>query len=138
MAIKQYGWKDVSVIVLGRTIEGITDVKVKRTVTKERQYGRGSKTQAILSGNEEISGSLTLHQSELNAINQAVLSAATGLDITKVEFDIIINYENAAGLATTDAIIGAQVEEYEKALAQGDTQMAIELPFIARDLRENI
>lgn len=138
MAVKQYGWKDISVRVLGRTIEGITDVKVKRKVTKERQYGRGAQAQAILTGNEEISGSLTLKQSELEAINTAIKAANPLNDITKVAFDVIINYENEQGVSTTDSVIGVEVEEYEKGMAQGDVEMAIELPFIATRLVEGI
>lgn len=135
---KQYGWKDVSVVVLGRTIEGITDVKVMRKTTKERQYGRGSQAQYILSGNEEVSGSLTLLQDELDAVNAAVKQVATRLDISKVSFDIVINYENDLGQATTDVVRGAQVEQYEKALSQGDTHMQIELPFIAVGFDEGV
>lgn len=135
---KQYGWKDVSVVVLGRTIEGITNVKVKRMVSKERQYGRGNQTQNILSGNEEVSGSLTLLQDEVNAITDAVKAVNPALDITKVSFDIIINYENAEGKSTTDVVTGVQVEEYEKAMEQGNTHMKIELPFLATGLKENV
>jgi hypothetical protein len=135
---KQYGWKEVSVVVLGRTLEGITDVKVKRKVSKERQYGRGSQTQYILSGNEEISGSLTVLQDELEAINTAVKAVNPALDISKVSFDIVINYEAADGRATTDIVVGAQIEEYEKALAQGDMQMKIELPFMATGFNEGV
>ena len=135
---KEYGWKDVSVVVLGRTIEGITDVKVKRKVTKERQYGRGNKAQAIVSGNEEISGSLTLLQSELQAINSAIISVDPQLNLGKVAVDVIINYENSEGQSATDSVIGVEVEEYEKAMAQGDTMMKVELPFMALDFKENI
>lgn len=135
---KQYGWKDVSVVVLGRRIEGITNIEVNRRVTKERQYGRGNQTQAILSGNEEISGTLTLLQDELDAINRAVKLVNPNLDLTKVAFDAVINYENAEGQATTDVVVGMQVEEYNKALSQGDTHMQIELPFMATALRENV
>lgn len=125
-------------VVLGRTLEGITDVKVKRKVSKERQYGRGSQTQYILSGNEEISGSLTVLQDELEAINTAVKAVNPALDISKVSFDIVINYEAADGRATTDIVVGAQIEEYEKALAQGDMQMKIELPFMATGFNEGV
>jgi hypothetical protein len=127
---KQYGWNDTSVVVLGRTIEGIENVSWTRSVSKERYYGRGGQTLDILSGNEEISGSLTIHQSELEAFNLAIKAVNPSLDITKVSFDIIINYE-VDGVSTTDRIVGAQVESYEKALAQNDKKMAIELPFMA-------
>jgi hypothetical protein len=135
---KQFGWKDVSVVVLGRTIEGITDVKVMRSTNKERQYGRGAQAQYILSGNEEISGSLTLLQDELSALNVAVKNVNPLLDISKVSFDIVISYEDDLGVATTDIVRGAQVEQYEKALAQGDTHMQIELPFIAVGYDEGV
>lgn len=125
-------------VVLGRRIEGITNIEVNRRVTKERQYGRGNQTQAILSGNEEISGTLTLLQDELDAINRAVKLVNPNLDLTKVAFDAVINYENAEGQATTDVVVGMQVEEYNKALSQGDTHMQIELPFMATALRENV
>ncbi|RMF00809.1 MAG: hypothetical protein D6772_05815 [Bacteroidetes bacterium] len=138
MAVKQYGWKDVSVVVLGRVIEGIEDVTVKRKVTKERQYGRGNATQNILSGNEEISGKLTIHQSELQAINTAVKAVNPLLDISKVSFEIVVVYEDELGAATTDIVRGVQVEEYEKSMAQGDTKMSIELPFMATAFDENV
>lgn len=135
--IKQYGWKDISVAVFGRIIEGITDVKVKRTVSKERQYGRGNQTQHILTGNEEVSGTLTVHQAELDAINAAIKKVNPNLDITKVAFEVVINYENEER-ATTDVIRGVNVSEYEKGMAQGDVQMAIELPFVATAFQEDI
>jgi hypothetical protein len=135
--IKQYGWKDISVAVFGRIIEGITDVKVKRTVSKERQYGRGNQTQHILTGNEEVSGTLTVHQAELDAINAAIKKVNPTLDITKVAFEVVINYENEER-ATTDVIRGVNVSEYEKGMAQGDVQMAIELPFVATAFQEDI
>jgi hypothetical protein len=135
---KQYGWKDVSVVVLGRTIEGITDIKVKRTTVKERQYGRGSRTQAILTGNEEVSGSITLLQDELEAINLAIKAVDPRLDITKVQFDAVINYENSEGKASTDVVQGVNVQEYEKGMAQGDTHMKIEIPYLAVAFLENV
>lgn len=138
MAQKQYGWKDVSVSVLGRIIEGIEDVKVKRKVDKERQYGRGNAAQAIISKNEEIDGSISLHQSELEAINAAIKAVNPLNNISNVAFDIIINYENAVGESTTDTVVGVQVTEYEKAMAQGDAKMTIELPFMALSFNEGI
>lgn len=138
MAVKQYGWKDISVVVLGRTIEGIENVEVERKVTKERQYGRGNQTQAILTGNEEISGTLTVHQSELEAMNAAVKAVNPLYDITKVSFDVVINYENEAGQSATDTVLGVQVESYKKGMSQGDAKMTVELPFLATGFAEGV
>lgn len=133
---KEAAWKDLSVVIFGTTIEGLLEVKYKRTDKKERLFGRGSKAHGLVSGNEEISGSLTMRQSDLEAMVRAVQVASPGTPITKVSFDIIHSYENTEGLLTTDIVVGAQFEEYEKALAQGDTHMKITLPYIALDLKE--
>lgn len=138
MATKQYGWKDISVVILGRTIEGITDVKVKRKTSKDFQMGRGNESQAIISGNQEVTGTITIHQSELQAIDVAIKATNPTLDITKVSFDVVINYENGLGVAATDSIIGVEVEEYEKGMSQGDKMMNITMPFKALRFIENI
>lgn len=132
----QNAWKDLSVVMLGRTIEGITAVSYKRTVTKEHVFGRGNKSQGIVSGNEEVSGSLTLLQDEHEALVAA--ANAAGVTLNDVSFDIVHSYENDAGTITTDIVVGAQFTEYEKSLEQGATQMRIELPYMALDLRENV
>lgn len=125
-------------VVLGRTIEGITNVKYSRNYAKERQYGRGNKTQNILTGNEEIGGEITLLQSELRAINLAIRTVNPRLNIGNTSFDMIVNFENDEGLAQTDSIVGVNVEGYEKGMEQGDTHMKITLPFMAVDLLEDI
>ena len=133
---KEAAWKDISVVILGRTIEGIVEVKYKRTAKKERLYGRSSKARALLTGNEEISGSITVHQSELQAMIDA--AKAAGRSITEISFDIVHAYETSAGVIATDIVVGAEFEEYEKAMAQGDTHMKITLPYQALDLKENV
>ena len=132
----QKAWKDVSVVIFGRTIEGILGVKYKRSVKKEHVFGRGNKSLGIVTGNEEISGSFTLLQDELEAMVAA--ATAAGGTLNDASFDIIHSYENAGGAITTDIVIGAQITDYEKALAQGETQMKIELPYMAVDLRESV
>ena len=132
----QNSWKNISVVVLGRTIDGITAIKYKRTVKKEHVYGRGNKSQGIVSGNEEITGSITLLQSELEAMVAA--AAAGGRNLSELALDIVHSYENDAGTITTDIVVGAQFTEYEKAMSQGDTHMKVELPYMALSLRENV
>lgn len=135
---KEYAWQDTSIVVLGRTFEGVAEFKVKRKSTKERTYGRGRKALAITTGNEEISGSFKIHQSELNALNTAINAVQPGANLGTVSFDAIINYENSDGEAATDTVIGVEIEEYEKGMSQGAGKMEIDLPFIALDFKENI
>lgn len=134
----EYQWKDLSINILGRTIEGVVDYKKKLSVKKERIYGRGSRPLGITSGNEEVSGSITLHQSELQAMVAAVKAGAPGRELTDVSFDIVHTYENAQLGITTDIIVGAQITEFEEGMAQGDPFMKVTLPYIALRLKKGV
>ena len=136
MAVES-SWKDISVVILGRTIEGIEEVKYKDTTQKEYVFGRGKKPRGIVTGNTEVSGQIVIHQSEYNAMLAAVQAARPGAKLTDVSFDIVASYDND-GVATTDLIVGAEIEEYEKGMAQNDPLMKITLPFKAVDLQEGI
>ncbi|MCF8218705.1 MAG: hypothetical protein K9J21_06955 [Bacteroidales bacterium] len=135
---KEYAWKDIDVMALGRIIGGLEDVSYTRSVDKERRYGRGNKARSIQTGNEEISGSITVHQSELSGMNQAAKEAGFN-DITEVPLDLIVRYASTGEIVQTiDKIQRAEVSEYQKGMSQGDKYSAIELPFIALALQEDI
>jgi hypothetical protein len=131
-------WKDVSIVILGRTIEGVVKVEYDRKTNKEMVFGRGDKPLAIVSGNKEFSGTVTLLQSELQAMVAAVNAVDPTRDLTDVSFDIVVDYDNSNGVATTDLLVGCEITEYQKSLSQGDTHMKIDLPFMFLDLREGV
>lgn len=128
-------WKDVSVIVLGRTIRGIEDVKYKPTVEKEYLYGRGNKPIGIQTGNFKAEGKLTIHQSEYDELIQAIQSASPGSGLGDIAVDIVVSYDNDNGAATTDIIKGAEFSDLgERGMAQNDKYMKMELSFMALDI----
>lgn len=132
----QNSWKDVRVVILGRSIEGIVDVSYKRITKKDHVRGRGNKSLGIVSGDETIEGKVTILQTELEAM---VLAAQTaGKTLTEVSFDIVHVYENDEETTTTDIVVGAEFTEYEKKLGQSDPYMKIELPYMALELKENV
>lgn len=132
---KQYAFSDISVIVLGRELQGFRGVKYKVTTDKEVLHGRGKKAFSIQSGNETIEGELMLLQSELEALRAAVKSVNPNYKLTDVAFDIVVTYGNGT-VAATDIIQGAEFKEYEKGMEQGDKFMEISLPFLALDVKE--
>lgn len=134
---KQYSFVDISVIILGRKIEGFRGVEYTVTTEKEVLHGRGKKAMSIQSGPETIEGSLTILQSELTALNTVIRAANPLAKITDVSFDIIITYGNGT-TSTTDKIVSAEFTEYKKGMGSDDKFMEIEMPFMALDLIEGV
>lgn len=133
---KQYTWSDVRVVMLGRELTGIQGVSYKTTRDKEPVYGRGSEPLSIQSGNKSYEGTITLLQSELQALEAAVQAVNPLYDLTDVSFDIIVSYGDGAN-STTDILQSVEISEYEKGLEQADKYMAVELSFMAIGIKRN-
>ena len=132
-----YSWKDISVVILGRTIKGIQNVEYKRATEKDSVYGAGSNPVAIVSGLKSYMGKITLLQYELDAMVAAVKAANPEADLTDVAFDIVVSYESG-GIATTDIVQSCELTEYQKGMSTTDKFMSIELPFLALGLQEGV
>lgn len=132
---KQYAFTDISVIILGREIQGIRGVKYSVKTDKEVLHGRGRKAFSIQQGAETIEGELTLLQSEVEALRAAIKTVNPTYKLTDVAFDIVVTYGNGT-TAVTDIIQGAEFTEYEKGLAATDKYMEVSLPFLALDVKE--
>ena len=127
----EFSFKDIRVRLLGRDIVGLQGITYKKTVEKEYVYGRGNKPLGIQTGNVKVEGTLSILQSEFEA-----LQAAVG-DITNVQFDVVNTYGNGL-TAKTDMILSVSVTEYEKGMKQNDKFKVIDLPFMALDVLEGV
>lgn len=132
----QFAWSDVRVVLLGRELVGIQGIKYKVSQEKEPVYGRGIEPLSIQSGNKSYEGSITLLQSELEALEAAVKAVNPSYDLTSVSFDIPVSYGNGT-TSVTDIVLGVEINEYEKGMEQSDKQMKIELPFVALGVKRN-
>jgi len=129
---KEYEFSDLSTVVAGRDITGLRGVKYTEKQEKEALYAKGNKPHSIQHGNKSIEGSITLLQSELEAMVKA--GGGSALDIS---FNIIVVYGNPSNgdALITDIIKHAEFTEVPKQLKQGDKFQEIELPFIALDVK---
>jgi len=132
---KQYAFSDVSVIILGRELQGFRGVKYSVKTEKEVLHGRGRKAFSIQQGAESVEGELMLLQSEVEALRAAVKAVNPTYKLTDVAFDIVVTYGNGL-TAVTDIIQGAEFTEYEKGMESADKFMEISLPFLALDVKE--
>jgi len=129
---KQYSWCDLSVVIGGRILEGITSLEYTEKKEKDYLYGRGCKPHAIVGGNRSNEGKITIWQSELEAMTRD----APNKDILLLEFNIVATYvPSDGGQIVTDILKNAQVTEVKKGLNQGDKNMLVELPIMFTDVK---
>lgn len=131
----EYAWKDLQVSLLGRMLVRVLEVEYEDTVELKEIYGRGNKPLAIQTGNYKYKGKLKVGQSEYIALVAAAQKAGKRLP------DLSLTLDVAYTLGTSlrrDRVLGLRIPGSKKALKQGDSDMEIDLPFIALDIQEDI
>ncbi len=133
---KEYSYCDMSVTVLGRPITGLHGMEYTAKKAKEALYGAGVNPKSIQHGRREYEGTLTVLQSELEALNRAAKEAGY-TDCLDLEFDIIVTYVSK-GVLTTDIVRCASITEFPKGMKEGDLNSEHALPFIALGIDTNV
>lgn len=131
---RQYAFEDLTVFLLGRKVTGLRGISYITTQEKERVYGAGNNAQTIGRGNIACEGSITLLQSELEALIQAA-----GGSITKLRgVNITASYGESVDTIVIDNIIGAEFTEMPKSMNQNDKFQEITIPFICLDIQYQV
>ncbi|OWP76533.1 hypothetical protein [Flavobacterium oreochromis] len=129
---KQYAWKDITIVIGGRILEGVTEVEYTEKQEKEVLRGRGDKPLAVLRGNKDFDGKLTIWQSEL----EAMVQDSPDKDVLKLNFDVVISYiPDGIGQPVIDILKGCEFTEIKKGMKQGDKNMLVEMPIIFLDVK---
>lgn len=85
------GWNNVTVNLLGRDLEGITELSYSDETEKENAYGAGNMPIGRGVGNYSAKTSITLFKEEITALQ---LSLGPGKRLQDIApFDIIVQYE---------------------------------------------
>lgn len=134
----EYSWEDMEIIFLGKPIpmNGVTALSYEEKKEHTNIYGRGDKPVAMGRGKREYSGSITILQSELEAIQRALPSGKSMSDVTG--FDITVSYAPKGGEVTTDRLRYCRVGGTKKGMKTGDANMEIELPLVIGDIVYNV
>ncbi len=133
----EYAWCHMNVTAMGRTFERILEIEYDIEVDLKPIYGRGKKVKGIQDGNEKPTGSLTLGQSEVEAMIRKAQETNPNAKVTDITFDIQIHYLKDLDLVK-DKILGARFSKQTKSFKQGDADMQIKLPFLATDILYNV
>lgn len=137
MDTAEFAWKHIEVVMLGRPIVRLLDIKYKSATELKEIYGRGSEPLGIQEGNSKYEGELKIGQSELEALIRIAKTTTRNGKVTSLKFDIAHSY-SLDGIIVRDVCKNARIKEFEKGMKQGDTDMEIALPYICTKIEYNV
>lgn len=114
---KLAGWNSITVNILGRDVEGISELEYDDNVEIENVYGAGKFPVGYGEGNYEAKASITLYLEEANAIQRSLPPGKRFSDIAP--FDMTVEYEYN-DFKVTDRIHNCKLAGRGVAVKQGD------------------
>lgn len=118
---KMAGWNSVSVTMLGRTIEGITQLAYNDSQETENAYGRGGKPIGRAVGNYTATASITLYKEEVIALQLAIGPGNNIMDIEPFDISVLYEYQ---GKIFKDVIRNCQFTNNGVDVKQNDKTIA--------------
>lgn len=116
------GWTSVTVNLLGRDLEGITELSYTDEVVKENVKGAGQYPIGRSRGDYEAEASITLYKEEVDALRDSLQPGKRLQDIAP--FDIIAEYATPEGVIKKDRIRNVEFTNDGVEVAQGDGTIA--------------
>lgn len=130
------GWNDITVNLLSRDVEGITELAYDDTVKKENVPGAGMYPVGRSKGNYEAKASLTLYKEEVDAIKEALPSGKRLQDI--LPFDINVQYQKADGSIVKDRIRNCEFTNDGVDVKNNDGTISNKLDLIVSHIEWNV
>ena len=122
-----YGWGDISVVIGGTPITGITAVKYAEKQDKENVYGAGRYPTARGVGRVKCTASITLSVETVTAI---IKNNPTGGLNGMAPFPIVVMYQPKGGPIIKDIIMNAEFMEDNRDWKEGDMHKDVTLDLL--------
>ena len=132
---KMAGWNSVTTNMLGRDVEGITEIEYNDSVEKENVYGAGKFPIGRSEGNYAATASITLLLEEVNALQNS-LPPTQGLDAI-APFPIVVEYEYN-GFKKKDIIHNCEFKGRGVAVKQNDKTIAYKFDLVVSHIWWNV
>ncbi|QTE37474.1 hypothetical protein J3L18_30990 [Mucilaginibacter gossypii] len=122
-----YSWANVTLILFGVPVVGITKISYKRKQKKENNYGMGAQPVSRGYGNYEYEGSIELYQDEW----QRIIAASPNRDPFQIApFDIPIVFDGSRIQPEKHVLRSVEFMEDGFDASQGDTKLMITVPLV--------
>jgi hypothetical protein len=122
-----YSWVNVTMVLFGVPVKGITKISYKKKTEKTNNYGAGPEPVSRGIGRTEYEASIELYREEWQRIID-VAPSKNPLDITP--FDIPVVFGGSRVTAQTDVLKGCEFLEDAFETNEGDTSIKITIPMI--------
>ena len=133
---EEYAWDDMSIVLFGRVVEGIVAISYTQKREVKHIHGRGSNPVALSRGKKTPEASITLLQSELEAIQ---LGLPRGQDLTDIApFEIPVAYAPVSGIKKVDILQGVRFTEVPKSMGSDNPTMTVVLPLAVTRIKYNV
>lgn len=131
---KNYDWANLTAVLFGIPMVGITDISYKADNVNVNNYGAGRYPTSWGQGNVSYAGSLTIYKEEMDAIVQA----SPGKAIENLPpFSIILQYSGDGVNYRTEEIQNIRLLSRDFKAKQNDTSLMMTVPFIFAGLKES-
>lgn len=132
---REYEWADLSLILGGQDLTGITAVKYEESIEREPLHAKGRYPHSIQSGNVTYKGEIEL----LGSDYEALVDAGNG-SVLSLALDGLFGYGNPSEGNTPmfDRAVGIRFMSAAKDWKQGDKFMKIKLPFMCIRIKNRV
>lgn len=122
-----YAWVNVTLVLFGVPVKGITKISYKKKTEKANNYGAGSEPVSRASGRTEYEASIELYRDEW----QRIISVSPSKNPLEIPpFDIQVVFGGSRVTAHTDVLKACEFLEDAFETNEGDTSIKITLPMI--------
>lgn len=122
-----YSWANVSLILFGVPVVGITKIDYKEKQDKKNNFGAGPFVVSRGYGNVEPEGSIELYLDEWRRIIEA---APDRRPLGIQPFDIIVLFGGSRVTAAKDVLRSCEFLEDPLSTGQGDSKILVSIPLI--------
>ncbi len=122
-----YSWANVTLVLFGIPVVGVTSISYNRKQAKENNYGAGSEPVSRGHGNVSYEGSIELYLEEWKAI---IAAAPNGDPLQIQPFDIQVTFSGNGVDYTSDTLKMVEFMEDPMSTKQGDSSIKVSIPLI--------
>ena len=130
------GWTSVTINLLGRDLEGVTELSYTDEVMKENVKGAGMYPIGRSRGDYEAEASISLYKEEVDALRNSLAPGKRLQDIAP--FDIVAEYATPEGIIKKDRILNCEFTNDGVEVSQGDGTITTQYKLIISHIDYNI
>lgn len=122
-----YSWANISFILFGVPLIGITSINYKRKMEKKNNWGAGQQPVSRGYGNYDYEGDIEVYLD----LWKNIISQAPNRDPLQIQpFDIPVTYSGTGISTAKDVLRGVEFMEDPLESKSGDTRILVKIPLI--------